>query len=231
MENITINTNDNNIYDINYIDLNLYSNKLLSESIVKYNLFYNKSNSNIILLTKDIINDIYMLPCINKSTNTLYNYVLSKCSILKTNDNVYILYYPLKQNYDDSINYNHLSIYYVGEILYNLRLNNDLSDYMIDNKFSSIIEQINSFIQYNTNNIISTITFLNSYIKIIDENIPYGFILWLYFLMKIRIDYINYYRITDFDEKIIECETIYRFYKKLQINISNINKEVIKWFL
>ena len=49
--------------------------------------------------------------------------------------------------------------------------------------------------------------------------------------MKIRQDYLNYYKVINFDEKIIECETIIKIFNKLYYSFDKINKEVIKWFL
>ena len=229
-----------NKFDINYVDLSLYSIDELSESIIKYNLFYNINNQNIILLTKDIINDINMIPYNSIQLDVLYNKILSNCSILKTNDNVLILYYPLKNNIDNSLNYNHLYIYQVGEVLYNLRINN-FNEFMINKSNDILLNQINKFIKNNYSNIISTSKFLNTIIHIseinhlvypqLNTNIPYGFILWLYFLMKIRQDYLNYYKVINFDEKIIECETIINIFNKLYYCFDKINKEVIKWFL
>ncbi len=215
LNSTSINTINNN-FDVNYTDLTVYNIDELSESINKYNLFYNTENNRIILLTSDVKNDI---------TNSIFN-TLNKCSILKTNDNVFIIYYPIKNNIDNNMLYNHLNIYQVGEVLYNLRLNN-LSEYITN------LSIINDFINYQIkiNNIVTTMQYLNTYITINNINIHYGFILWLYFLMKLRQDYINYYKIIDFDEKIIDCDIICNIYQKLYININKINKEINKWFL
>ena len=112
--------------------------------------------------------------------------------------------------------FNHLQLYQVGEVLYNLRLNN-VNDYMIQTIFTSIIEQIYEFIdnQIKLNNVITTTEFLNTNIKILNYNIPYGFILWLYFLMKLRKDYFIENKIEDLDEQIIENDVICRIFLKL----------------
>ena len=229
--NITLNKINKN-FNINEIDLEKYQPEELYQSIEYYNIFKNTSYQKIVLLTKDVINDIYMLPCINKSTNTIYNFVLSKCSVLKTNDNVYIIYYPLTNNFDTMQTFNHLQIYQVGEVLYNLRLNN-LSNFMIQTMFTSIIKQIYDFVdkQIEINNIITTTQFLNTNINILNFNIPYGFILWIYFLMKLRKDYINVNKIDDLDEQIIENDVICRIFLKLYNHLSVISNDVNKWFL
>ena len=103
----------NKEFDINNEELEKYNSEELCQSIENYNIFVNSYCQKIVLLTKDVINDIYMLPCINKSTNTIYNFVLSKCSVLKTNDNVFIIYYPLKDNTDTIYTFNHLQVYQV----------------------------------------------------------------------------------------------------------------------
>ena len=229
--NVSLNNRDKN-FNLNEIDLEKYKPEELCQSIINYNIFKNTEYQKIVLLTKDVINNIYMLPCINKSTNTIYNFVLSKCSVLKTSDNVYIVYYPLKDNFDTMYTFNHLQVYQVGEVLYNLRINN-LNDFMIQTMFTTIIDQVYEFVdkQIELNSIITTTNFLNSNIKILDYNIPYGFILWLYFLMKLRKDYFIENKIEDLDEQIIENDVICRIFLKLYNYLHVISKDVNKWFL
>ena len=224
-------TSLNNNHDINYIDLSIFNINELSETI-NHTLYYNTSFNPLILLTKDVINDIHMLTCVNQVTNNLYNFVLSKCALIQTIDNVIILYYPLKENIDDDINYNHLSIYYVGEVLYNLRLHKSLSNFQIENIHSDIINQINTFVHNNKYNIITSYQYVNTIIQFNNktsiELIPYYFILWIYFLMKIRQDYLHNANIIDFDEQIIDRDVICNIYKKLQINLQIIFDEIKK---
>lgn len=227
-----INLNPINNFNINEVDLDNYLSKDLCQSINNYNMFYNTEYKKIVLLTKEVINDIYMLPCINKSTHAIYNFVLNKCSVLKTNDNVYIIYYLIKDNFDNIDTFNHLQVYPIGEVLYNLRINN-LSDFMIQSMFTSIIDQIYDFIdkQIELNKVITTTNFLNTTIYILGFNIPYGFILWLYFLMKLRKEYNNENKIEDLDEQIIENDVICRIYLKLYNYLPVISQDVNKWFL
>lgn len=219
-------------FNINEIDFEKYQPEQLYQSIINYNIYHNTSCQKIVLLTKDVINNIYMLPCINKSTNTIYNFVLSKCSVLKTNDNVYIIYYPLKDNFDTIQTFNHLQVYQVGEVLYNLRLNN-INDFIIQSMFTTIIDQVYEFVdkQIELNKCITTTEYLNTTIKILDFNIPYGFILWLYFLMKLRKDYYIENKIDDLDEQIIENDVICKIFLKLYNYLPIISNEVNKWFL
>lgn len=230
-DNVSLNKRDKN-FNLNDIDLEKYQPEELYQSITNYNIFKNTQYQKIVLLTKDVINNIYMLPCINKSTNTIYNFVLSKCSVLKTNDNVYIIYYPLTDNFDTMQTFNHLQVYQVGEVLYNLRLNN-LNDFMIQTMFTSILDQVYEFVdkQIELNNFITTSEFLNTNIKILDYNIPYGFILWLYFLMKLRKDYFIENKIDDLDEQIIENDVICRIFLKLYNYLPVISNDVNTWFL
>ena len=219
-------------FNINENDFEKYQPEQLYQSIINYNIYHNTSCQKIVLLTKDVINNIYMLPCINKSTNAIYNFVLSKCSVLKTNDNVYIIYYPLKDNFDTIQTFNHLQVYQVGEVLYNLRLNN-INDFMIQSMFTTIIDQVYEFVdkQIELNKCITTTEYLNTTIKILDFNIPYGFILWLYFLMKLRKDYYIENKIDDLDEQIIENDVICKIFLKLYNYLPIISNEVNKWFL
>jgi len=230
-DNLTLDKLNKN-FNLNEVDLEKYKSEELCKSIINYNMYKNTTYKKIVLLTKDVINSIYMLPCINKTTNTIYNFVLSKCSVLKTNDNVYIIYYPLKDNFDTIQTFNHLQVYQVGEVLYNLRLNN-LSDFMIQTMFTSILDQVYEFVdnQIKLNNIITTTEYLNTNIKILTYNIPYGFILWLYFLMKLRKEYFISNKIDDLDEQIIENDVICRIYLKLYNYLPVISIEVNKWFL
>lgn len=229
--NITLNKRIKD-FNINEIDFEKYQPEELYQSIINYNVFKNTAYQKIVLLTKDVINSIYMLPCINNSTNTIYNFVLSKCSVLKTNDNVYIIYYPIKDNYDTMQTFNHLQVYQVGEVLYKLRLNN-INDFMIQTMFTTIIDQVYEFVeqQIKLNKIITTTEYLNTTIKILNYNIPYGFILWLYFLMKLRKDYYIENKIDVLDEQIIENDVICRIFLKLYNYLPVISKEVNKWFL
>lgn len=230
-DNLTLDKINKN-FNLNEVDLEKYKSEELCKSIINYNMYKNTTYKKMVLLTKDVINSIYMLPCINKTTNTIYNFVLSKCSVLKTNDNVYIIYYPLKDNFDTMQTFNHLQVYQVGEVLYNLRLNN-LSNFMIQTMFTSILDQVYEFVdnQIKLNNIITTTKYLNTNIKISTYNILYGFILWLYFLMKLRKEYFISNKIDDLDEQIIENDVICRIYLKLYNYLPIISIEVNKWFL
>lgn len=230
-DNITLNKRIKD-FNINEIDFEKYQPEELYQSIINYNVFRNTAYQKIVLLTKDVINSIYMLPCINKSTNTIYNFVLSKCAVLKTNDNVYIIYYPLNDNFDTMQTFNHLQIYQVGEVLYNLRLNN-INDFMIQTMFTTIIVQVYEFVdqQIKLNKCITTTEYLNTTIKILNYEIPYGFILWLYFLMKLRKDFYIENKIDDLDEQIIENDVICIIFVKLYNYLPAISKEVNKWFL
>lgn len=209
-----------NQINISLIDINL------SDSIQKIDLFYNTSTQPLILLTRNVLDDIIKIT----TPEELNKYLISRCSILQTKDNCYILYYPIIDNNGYNIQ-THSLIYNIGEVIFNLRMNN-YKYFMIPIMNTFIFNQIYEYVMYNIKNITyyKTIEFINNSIRIKNICVQYGFILWCYFLMKIKQEYEKINGIIEFKDKILEVDTIYNIYFKLMSSIIKINNDIYKWF-
>lgn len=213
--------------DLNQINISSLDKKDLSDSIQKIDLFYNTSKEPLILLTKDVLNDIIKII----TPDELNKYLSLRCSILQTKDNCYIIYYPIMDNNGYNIQ-THSLIYNIGEVMVNLRMNN-YRHFMIPIVNTFIYNQVYEFIMLSIKNISynKTIAFINHSIRIKNICVQYGFILWCYFLMKTKQEYEKMNEIIKFENKILDVDTIYKLFIRLRLISNNIIENVNKWFI
>ena len=216
--------------DINRLSMLSIDKKYLSETIQKIDLFYNTSDKSLILLTKAVLNDLKQAS-LHLTPYETCKFILSKCSILQTKDNCYIIFYPIRDNNGYNVD-THSLLYNIGEVLYNLRMNN-YKPFMI-NVFDEIVyNQIYAYVMSAIKNIAytKTIAFINHSIRIKNICVQYGFILWCYFLMKTKQEYEKINGILEFENKVLEVNTIYDMYLRIHLTPNDIVENIYKWFV
>jgi len=212
--------------DLNKISIYSLNTTDLVNSIQYFDLFYNTSKIPLILLTKNVMNELIKLSSIEE----LNKYLLNNSDVLQTKDNCYIIYNPIINN-DGSKVETHFLLYNVGEVLYNLRINNFQNFIIHPNVI--IYNYIYDFIMFKIKNITyhKTNAFINHSIRIKNIGVQYGFILWCYFLMKTKQEYEKINSITDFNKKILDVNTIYDIYCRLKYNPNDVMTNIKKWFI
>ena len=200
--------------DINHMYIQSLSKKDLSDSIQKIDLFYNPSKQPLILLTRNVLNDIVKIT----TPEELDKYLTYKCCVLQTQDDCYIIYYPIMDNNGYNIQ-THSLIYNIGEVIFNLRMNN-YRYFMVPVVNPFIYSQVYEYVLLKIKNVTyyKSIEFLNHSIRIKNICVQYGFILWCYFLMKTKQEYERINGIIKFDDKILEVDTIYEIYLRIRLS-------------
>ena len=212
--------------DINHMYIPSLNKKDLSVSIQKIDLFYNTSKQPLILLTRNVLNDI-----VNITTpEELDKHLTYKSCVLQTQDDCYIIYYPIMDNNGYNIQ-THSLIYNIGEVIFNLRMNN-YRYFMVPIVNPFIYSRVYEYVLLKIRNVTyyKSIEFLNHSIRIKNICVQYGFILWCYFLMKTKQEYEKINGIIKFDDKILEVDTIYEIYLRIRLSPRDMLENVQKWF-